>query len=718
MDRYSISKISLIILSWNGKPLLEKNLPSVIKAVKNCELTCEIIVVDNGSNDGTSDFLENNYPRIMTVKLDANKRFTGGNNAGAAAASGDILIFLNNDVEVQPDFIPPLLEHFTATDIFAVGCNILMRGVRKESGLTRGYFRKVFLEVEHSWEEFDKAVPILYASGAAFACDKDKFRELGGFDTLWDPFYWEDTDLCYRAWKRGWRVIFEPRSIVYHMHQATNNYNNFSRIFLNLPKEANKYLFIWKNISNPWYLFRHFTLLPFVLAVRLIKFQFIKFLAFFLALKKLPKAIYSGIIDEKKRKFSDAEILKITSDIFYYKKLYHLTRVNKDTLKILYICAYLPSLGISAGFTRMFEIIKRLGRKHQVDVISFIVEEEFKYLPMLKEICNRVDIVKRDYSWTKDYLLTIPAMIDEFYSKDIETLIKRRIYEEDYDIVQFEYLHMSQYAPPSYSGKLVLTEHQLHFAARKRDFYNLSPSFKKIESLFSYWKGMIYEIRACRKFDKIITLTEHEKQILKSYIPSLNIEVVPMGVDIKLFRPNDKTEEKTDIVYLGFFRHYPNVDAVRYFYNFIYPLIKKEIPQVKFNIIGFDPPEEISEMHKLDGITVTGNVKDVRPYLEDAKVFIMPIRLGMGMRGKLFEAWAMKKAVVSTSIGCEGVAVEDGKDIFIADEPGVFAQKTMELIKNKEKRRTLGTNARKKAELKYNWDILSEKIDSIYKNLL
>lgn len=707
--------ISIIILNWNGKYLIKRHIESIFNSIKN-KNNCEIIIVDNGSTDGSPEFIKNNYPDVKLISLNSNRRFTGGNNAGAKAANGDILIFFNNDVEVTPNFLEPLIRHFDEPDIFAVGCNIMMKGIRKESGLTRGHFKKEFLYVEHSWEEYDKAVPILYASGAAFACSRKKFIELGGFDTIWDPFYWEDTDLCYRAWKRGWKVLFEPKSIVYHTHRATNNPSNFSRLFLNLPKETNKYLFIWKNISEPRYLLQHFALLPFMLLLRIMRLQIIRILAFLMALIKLPRAIYAGIRDERCRKLRDSEILRLSNDILYYKKR-HKAKSIKERLKILYICPYLPLRGVSAGSARMFEMIKRLSARHQVDVVSYITKEEFKYFPALKEICNRVDTIERNYPWQKDTLLIVPSMIDEFYSKKMALLIKRRLYEEDYDIVQFEYLHMAQYVPESYNGTLILTEHQLHFLSRKRDFLYLPVSVKKIGALMSSLKQMIYEINICKKFDKIITMTEYEKEILKSYAPYLDVESIPMGTDTNFFSTNNFRKESTDIIYLGFFRHYPNIDAVLYFYKRIYPLIKKELPEVSFNIVGFDPPEEILKLQDGNGIKIIGHVDDIRPYLEDSKVFIMPIRLGMGMRGKLFEAWSMKKAIVSTSIGCEGIEVESGKDILVADRPKEFAYKTIELIKNEEMRKALGNSGRVKVASKYDWDILTGKLENIYKGL-
>ncbi len=226
---------------------------------------------------------------------------------------------------------------------------------------------------------------------------------------------------------------------------------------------------------------------------------------------------------------------------------------------------------------------------------------------------------------------------------------------------------------------------------------------------------MIYEVKACEKFDKIITMTEYEKDVLKSFSAHLNIESVPMGVDTEMFKLNGGAVESADILYLGFFSHYPNVEAVLYFYRDILPAIKKEMPRVRFNIIGYDPPEEILRLQNNNGIKVTGYVEDIRPYLAGSKVFIMPIRLGMGMRGKLFEAWAMEKAIVSTSIGCEGIDAENGKDILIADNPVDFAKKVIMLIRDERLRKRLGKNGRKKAMQKYDWDILTKKLENIYK---
>jgi len=364
----------------------------------------------------------------------------------------------------------------------------------------------------------------------------------------------------------------------------------------------------------------------------------------------------------------------------------------------------------------MFELIKRLTAKNSVSLVSFIAPEEERFLPELKKMCKRVDVVKKDYPWRADALSILPPMIDEFSYKPMKDLIKNRLDEEDFDILHFEYLIMAQYAPDNSCSIKFLTEHELHYLAQLREI-RLRRSFsEKAKTWGSALKKEIYEARICNRFDKVITMTENEASALKSYSPGLDATAIPMGVDHGFFSPSKGAEEDMDIIFVGFFRHHPNVDAVHYFYRDIFPLIRKKLPKVNFTIVGFDPPDSILALERDKNVTVTGYVKDIRPYLARSKVFVMPVRSGTGMRGKLFEAWGMEKAVVSTSVGCEGVTeVMDGENISIADDPEDFTSKVIDLTLDAKKRAWLGRNARQLVEKRYNWDLLANQLEELYK---
>src|SRR5207248_3705003 len=213
----------------------------------------EILVVDNGSTDSSVDFLRNNFPRVKVLALDRNLGFGGGSNAGFRAASNDIVVLLNSDMRVERDFLAPLLAGFTDEKVFAVSCQIFFTDptrVREETGLTQGWWEDGSLRVRH---RIDSGVtdlyPCFYGGGGSCAFDRRKFLELGGFDPLLAPFYLEDTDLGYMAWKRGWKVLYQPQSKVYHEHRGTIG-KRFSEEQIQAVLKKNFILFCWKNIHG------------------------------------------------------------------------------------------------------------------------------------------------------------------------------------------------------------------------------------------------------------------------------------------------------------------------------------------------------------------------------------------------------------------------------------------------------------------------------------
>src|SRR6478672_6771160 len=215
---------TVVIPNWNGRDLLEKYLPSIETALAGNPEN-EIVVVDNGSTDGSAGLLAEKFPGVKCLALPQNLGFGGGSNAGFRAARNDIVVLLNSDMRVASDFLPPLLDGFTDEKVFAVSCQIFFSDpekLREETGLTQFWWENGRLRVRHRIDEaIASAYPCAYGGGGSCAFDRRKFLELGAFDHLLAPFYLEDTDLGYMAWKRGWKVLYEPRSVVYHEHRGT-----------------------------------------------------------------------------------------------------------------------------------------------------------------------------------------------------------------------------------------------------------------------------------------------------------------------------------------------------------------------------------------------------------------------------------------------------------------------------------------------------------------
>ncbi|MDD5382512.1 MAG: glycosyltransferase family 2 protein [Candidatus Margulisbacteria bacterium] len=244
--------ISVVIPAYNGSELLAQYLPVLIGALESSKIVYEVIIVD----DGSEKMLEVTQPKTRVVRLDRNSGFSIACNSGAKESKYPVLFFLNTDVKVTPHFIEPLLAHLSDPKVFAVAPRILIPDENNfDEAVTSGRLRGSHLLLKiGSKKPPTGPTEILYACGAALLVARDKFWEIGGFDELYKPFYMDDLDLCYQAWKRGYRVIYEPKSAVYHLHSKTiKSYRK--RSYIQSIDIRNQYLFRWKNFTDPWLVF-------------------------------------------------------------------------------------------------------------------------------------------------------------------------------------------------------------------------------------------------------------------------------------------------------------------------------------------------------------------------------------------------------------------------------------------------------------------------------
>lgn len=283
-------KVSIVIPNWNGKRLLKRNLPKVFKACQEWAKTgWEIIVADDASTDDSVAFLKENYPQIKVVVHKKNQRFAAACNSGVKAATGKIVVLLNNDVSPELGFLKPLIRHFKDPEVFAVGCKEkdIKDGEIVHSGRGLGEFKRGFL-VHWRAKDQNKA-DTLWATAGSMAVDREKWLNLGGMDTLFRPAYWEDIDLSWRARKKGWRVLFEPRSIVNHQHETTNILA-FGKKQMKVYAYKNQFLFVWKNASLGL-LIQHLIWLPYHLVKATFSGDWLFWKGFLKALRQIPELI-------------------------------------------------------------------------------------------------------------------------------------------------------------------------------------------------------------------------------------------------------------------------------------------------------------------------------------------------------------------------------------------------------------------------------------------
>jgi glycosyltransferase involved in cell wall biosynthesis len=216
-----------------------------------------------------------------------------------------------------------------------------------------------------------------------------------------------------------------------------------------------------------------------------------------------------------------------------------------------------------------------------------------------------------------------------------------------------------------------------------------------------------------KKFNKTIFVSTNDGLVHNNLMD--RISIVPNGVDTEYFKISEQNNvENNSIIFTGHMNFLPNIQAVLFFINQIFPIIKREIPQLKFYIVGAEPPKEIFDFHGRDGIIVTGAVKDIRPYLARAALFIAPMISGAGIKNKILQAMAMSKPIISTQLGIEALNVADNKELIIANNPLDFANKTVFLLQDKALRDSLGLYARHKVEKDYKWEELITKYKRIY----
>lgn len=269
-----MKSVSIVIPNYQKLPLI-KHLPDVIAAAKGNE----IIVVDDASPDDTVAYVRKHFPRVKLVVNKTNQRFAVSCNNGVQAAKGKIVILLNSDVAPKPDFLKFLLPRFNRPDIFAVSClEIQKSGV---SGRNHCQFKRGFL--------IHSAAPIgsgsnCWATGGSSAFDRKKYLKLGGMDPLYQPAYWEDIDLSWRARQQGFKILFEPQSQVFHNHETTN-VSVFGQKKMGIMAFRNQFLFVWKNIRGQQ-LLEHWLWLPYHLVLTTIRTKGLFLTAFLQAVLK------------------------------------------------------------------------------------------------------------------------------------------------------------------------------------------------------------------------------------------------------------------------------------------------------------------------------------------------------------------------------------------------------------------------------------------------
>jgi GT2 family glycosyltransferase/glycosyltransferase involved in cell wall biosynthesis len=702
---------SVVIPNWNGRDLLEKYLPSIITALAG-NPDNEILVVDNGSSDASADFVRERFPQVNVLALPKNLGFGGGSNAGFRAAKNDVVVLLNSDMRVAPNFLAPLLEGFQNPDVFAVSCQIFFSDparVREETGLTQGWWQDGSLRVRHRQDDAIRDLfPCFYGGGGSCAFDRAKFLELGGFDEILAPFYLEDTDLGYLAWKRGWKVLYQPRSVVWHEHRGTIG-KRFRDDQIQAVLKKNYLLFVWKNIHQFRRLASHFAftwagaLLAMIFGDVLLRPNFT---ALWRAFIQLPGAVRSRWSARSLACIDDTEAFRRPMGGFYRDRFTELA-TSPDPLRVLFVSPYPICPPVHGGGVFMYQTLRQMARLAEVHVAGLLdfpsqVADNLE----LREFCASVEWLVRPNGEPEGLGSLAPRAVREFRNEDLEWLIHRQMYLRQIDVVQLEYTPMAQYAADYRRIPMALFEHDIYFQSIGRQFGHFMGLIGEWKARVEYLRALRYELRALPRFDQVQVCTATNRDFLLEFVPKLAPRLragLRAGIDTSLYQFRMICREPLTMLFVGSFRHDPNRVAVDWFVRDVLPLVLARQPKARLVIAGSDPPAAHTYADYAANLEMQGYVEDIREPLARYAVFVCPILSGSGVRVKLLEAFAAGIPVISTTIGAEGLTRKDGEVCSLADDSASFADRIVGLFENPEWAAAMAARAR--AEVEANWDM-------------
>jgi len=376
----------------------------------------------------------------------------------------------------------------------------------------------------------------------------------------------------------------------------------------------------------------------------------------------------------------------------------------------------------SGGRIRSLLTLSHLSARHQVTVVTTHGPEDdpaglARRLPDCRHVVSFPFAAPKSGSaafvralagsWCSRY----PVDLWKWRLPDLREQVRELLTEEQFDICVADFLVGAANLPRATPVPVVLFEHNVEYVIWQRLAALERRVMRKTLLEIEWRKLRRYEAATCAAADLTITVSDADRRTLTEVAPTARIASVPTGVDTAYFAPGGRREIPHRLVFTGSMDWYPNHDAVLYFCDAILPRIRAQIPDVSFSVVGRNPGAHLASLAR-NGVTVTGTVPDVRPHIDEAALYVVPLRAGGGTRLKIFEALAMGKAVVSTTIGAEGLGVTSDRDIVLADDPETFARAVVSLLQDAPARLRLGRAGRALVESAYTWRHAAEAFEA------
>ncbi|HLU40645.1 MAG TPA: glycosyltransferase [Planctomycetota bacterium] len=720
------SAASILVLNWNGRAFLERLMPSLQAAVEAHGGAHQVIVIDNGSTDASVAWLRAHWPHVEVVRHERNEKFVRGYNKALGAATRDVLVLLNNDMVVDRGFLGPLLDALARHPrAFAAAARIEMadparRGI--ETGRTAGRWSGGMFKLAHLpvAADGDAPWPCLWPGGGACAVDRRAFVARGGFEALFDPYYFEDTSLGYQAWRRGEFVLLVPEAVVEHVHRGSSS--RVRPFALERVLRRNAHLFAWRSFDDWRMTLAATLLLPLTGArvalrggfARAARAAAVEAAAVASALARLPAAAAARARTRRHAVRSDREALALAHSRHRTTRALGVRPAADRPLRLLMLLARVPRRDADGSFVQ-FDLLRRLGERHHVTVCALAEDAA---------MARRADDLAPHVARIETLLLTRePARCDllrrdpagfrrDYSDARIRARLAELLASEAFDVVQVDYIEMAYALEGLLDG--LASVHVVHEPLGSAAWPGAG---SRLRALHERARALLMERRLLRPFARIVCMTTADAAMLRACHPELRPVVITNGIDVGRHAPCPPSAAPT-LLFVGSYAHPPNADAAEFAAREVLPRVRARVPQARLLLAGADPHGRLAALHACPGVEQLGFVADLAAVARDAGAVLAPLRAGGGMRSKVLEALAWAKPVVGTPLAFTGVAGRSGEHYLAADGAEALAEACVRVLCDAELRARLGRAGRALVEAEHDARAMAAAYEAVYRDLV
>lgn len=389
-------------------------------------------------------------------------------------------------------------------------------------------------------------------------------------------------------------------------------------------------------------------------------------------------------------------------------------------LRVLVLSPYFPFPPTSGARMRTYQLVRQLAQRHEVTLVSYVAPDEESGI---RELGKAVSVrpvyrseetpAQRRRGQIRSLLSREPFATWVLYSKEMQAAIDEVCASTDFDLIHVEFSTMYNFRLPE-GVPVILDEHNIEYELYQRLSKGERSRLRRAFNGMEYLRMRRFEERCWTRARACVVTSSREEPTVRAVAGTTPTAVVANGVDLEHFAPWTEPTQPHSVVFNGVLNYRPNLDAATHLVEEVWPIVLDRCPSARLVLVGYAPERE-ARMLQRPTVDVAGRVPDIRPYVGTAEVVAVPVRMGGGTRFKVVEALSMAKPMVSTSLGCEGLAVRDGEHLLIADDADTFARKILTLFEDADLRRALGAAGRALAEENYSWQLCGDRLEALYR---